>query len=444
VPASGLEEVSRRALDVLARNRRGDWTCPSSALYPHQWLWDSCFIAIGLARSDPARAAGELRALLRGQWSNGFLPHMIFSPDVPDIGSRRIWQSTRHPEAPRDHHTSCITQPPLAAVAAWHVAQALPPEERELFLTELLPRLVAYHEWLYRERDPHRHGLVTLIHPWECGLDTTPPWMRELRRLPQPWWMRIVTRLRLTRLVRFVRRDTRFVPAAERVSEDDGLRMLVLAHRARRYGFRLDRLPVRTSVLIEDLAFNAMLAVSNRALLDIAAAVGQSVDDDLAERFGATERAIDELWDDGEGQYFSRHAVTGAPIRLSTVATFLPLWAGVASAAQAERLVARLRDPQRFWPVEPVPSVPADAPHFDPTRYWKGPTWVNMNWAIVQGLRAYGEDALAEELRRRTVDLVARAGCSEYFSPLDGEGLGADDFSWTAALALDLLGPPPG
>ena len=45
-------ELARRAQEVLDRNRRGDWTCPSASLYPHQWLWDSCFVAIGLARVD--------------------------------------------------------------------------------------------------------------------------------------------------------------------------------------------------------------------------------------------------------------------------------------------------------------------------------------------------------------------------------------------------------
>ena len=79
--ASGAN-LARRAQDVLERNRRGAWTCPARGIYPHQWLWDSCFIAIGLARYDPERAAGELRALFRAQWANGMLPHMIFAADV--------------------------------------------------------------------------------------------------------------------------------------------------------------------------------------------------------------------------------------------------------------------------------------------------------------------------------------------------------------------------
>jgi len=46
--SAGRLEVGAR--EVLDRNRRGSWTCPSTALYPHQWLWDSCFIALGVAR----------------------------------------------------------------------------------------------------------------------------------------------------------------------------------------------------------------------------------------------------------------------------------------------------------------------------------------------------------------------------------------------------------
>jgi hypothetical protein len=55
------------------------------------------------------------------------LPSMIFSEDVRDVGSRRIWQSRKHLDAPHDVTTSCITQPPLPAFAVWYVAQRLQP-----------------------------------------------------------------------------------------------------------------------------------------------------------------------------------------------------------------------------------------------------------------------------------------------------------------------------
>ena len=157
-----LSALARRARAVLDRNRRGDWTCPSGTIYPHQWLWDSSFVAIGLARDDPARGAAELRSLFRGQWSNGMLPHMVFADGVEDVGSERIWRFRENPLAPRDVATSCITQPPVPAIAAERVAAALPAPERSAFVAEVVPKLVAHHSWLYRERDPDGTGLVTL------------------------------------------------------------------------------------------------------------------------------------------------------------------------------------------------------------------------------------------------------------------------------------------
>jgi mannosylglycerate hydrolase len=439
VRAIDAARLARRAQEVLDRNNRGSWTCPSAALYPHQWLWDSCFVAIGLAKTDPARAAGELLALFRGQWSNGMLPHMIFAEDVADVGSTRIWESRSNPLAPRDVATSCITQPPVTAIAVWRVAQALRADARAAFLTELFGKLVAYHEWLYRERDPNHRGLVTLIHPWECGLDTTPPWMHALARMPLPWWARAATRLHLAHLLRFLRNDTKFVPSVQRPTDSEGLGMLVLARHIKQHGFELRRLEPDQSVLVEDLAFNSILAAANRALASIAGEVGQRLSPELETNIARTEAAIEHLWDGQSGQYFSHNAATNEPIRLSTIATFLPLFAGVSAPERAERLIARLRGASGFWPRFPVPTVPTDVPEFREEAYWKGPTWINMNWMIIDALVSFDEHGIADELIHRTLDLVDRAGCFEYFSPLTGRGYGASEFSWTAALVLDLL-----
>jgi glycogen debranching enzyme len=439
MPDHPYADLVRRAQAVLERNRRGAYTCPSVKLYPHQWLWDSCFTAIGIARYDPPRAAGELRSLFRGQWANGMVPHMIFAEGTRDIGSARVWQSHRHPDAPRDVATSCITQPPLLAIAVERVARALAEPERTAFLRELLPKVVAHHEWLFRERVLDGGALVTLIHPWECGLDSTPPWMHALREWPMPWWLRTAERLRLARILRSLRYDTRYLPETERASDDDGLRMLAVAVHAKQFGFELRRMPRDGSVLVEDVAFNALLAAADRSLAAIAGDVGTTLPNDLVQAAARHRAALEDLWDDATGQYCSRHAVTGAPLTQPTVATFLPLWAGTASPERVEHMRRALRDPDAYAPAFPVPSVPVDAPEFQESRYWRGPTWVNTNWAVVEGLREAGETDLADDLRRRTVELVARSGFSEYFSPLTGEGYGADEFSWTAALTIELI-----
>jgi glycogen debranching enzyme len=72
-------------------------------------------------------------------------------------------------------------------------------------------------------------------------------------------------------------------------------------------------------------------------------------------------------------------------------------------------------------------------------RYWQGPTWINTNWLIIDGLRRYGFDDHADVLTEMTLELVRLHGFNEYFNPLDGTPLGATNFSWSAALAIDLI-----
>jgi hypothetical protein len=44
---SDFQLYLKKARAVLEKNWMGDYTRPSSLLYPHQWSWDSGFIAIG-------------------------------------------------------------------------------------------------------------------------------------------------------------------------------------------------------------------------------------------------------------------------------------------------------------------------------------------------------------------------------------------------------------
>jgi glycogen debranching enzyme len=117
----------------------------------------------------------------------------------------------------------------------------------------------------------------------------------------------------------------------------------------------------------------------------------------------------------------------------------MPLYSGAISKERAARLVDILKKRRRFALDWPIPSVPLSSPYFDAYKYWQGPTWINTNWLVIQGLKRYGYDDLAELLTNRSIELVSKSGPSEYFSPLNGDPAGAENFSWTAALTIDLI-----
>ena len=60
------DNLLAQATAVLEQNDRGDYTQPAAGLYPHQWLWDSCFTAIGLAHLDASGSERARKAFFAG------------------------------------------------------------------------------------------------------------------------------------------------------------------------------------------------------------------------------------------------------------------------------------------------------------------------------------------------------------------------------------------
>ncbi len=425
--------------EVLDKNRRNDYTMPADSFYPHQWLWDSCFIAIGLAEYDIPRAQAELRSLLRGQWSNGMLPNIIFADEDSHKRDRSIWQSWRNAYAPDNLSTSGITQPPMLAEAVVRIGQKLKNIERRSWYQDMYPSLLAYHEWLYRERDPHNEGLVLLIHPWESGLDNSPPWIEQLHMHSKPTWVSIVEKLKLDKTVVLFRRDTKHVPPGQRVSSIDALLYFTIIQRLKRKNWDIERILSRSHFSVQDLTFNCILIRANVHLQTIAKTIGHQLPEELIDNMKKTETALDNLWDGFYKQYYSRTFITHKLIKEPSLATLMPLYAGTIDTERADELVRLLKSPKQFAAKYPVPSVPMNSSWYKELGYWQGPTWLNTNWLIADGLERYGYTGEAEHIRKSSVTLVDKKGPYEYFSAQNGASGGAKNFSWTAALTIEMI-----
>jgi hypothetical protein len=119
-----------------------------------------------------------------------------------------------------------------------------------------------------------------------------------------------------------------------------------------------------------------------------------------------------------------------------------PTAEALVEAGQAAAMLARYR--RRCFGCRMLPSAPPDQAGFDPARYWRGPVWISTNWLIARGLDALGLHGEAAALAGETLGLARASGLREYYHALTGEGLGGSDFSWSAALVIDLLRRPAG
>ena len=429
-----------RAAAVLHGNDAGAWTKASPHLYPHQWSWDSAFIAIGWAHLDVRRAIRELEQLFAAQWSTGLVPHIVFraGPDQPYFPGPEWWDCAVSPAAPpAPIQTTGICQPPVHALALRRIWQLTPKAQRpeiQARLKALYPRVVRWHRYLATGRDPEASGLVTAYHPWE-GTDNSPRWDHALGRIE------VATPGPYTRL------DTATIgDPSQRPTDWDYDRYLWLVGLLRKYRYDDAEIHRHYPFLIKDVFFSAVLVAANAALLALADVADASADDrdQLARWLDRGRSGLAGCYDAESGLCVDYDVRNAERIRMRTFAGFAPLFARTTDARQA---AAQLRvldsgdfcgNPGFRWRL--LPSTSPAEPAFQPHNYWRGPVWPIIDWLLWQSLSELGHSGRADELRRDSLGQIAGAGdFAEYFDPFTGDALGSPQQSWTAAVTLDWL-----
>jgi hypothetical protein len=291
---------------------------------------------------------------------------------------------------------------------------------------------VAQQRYLASRRDATGYGLASVVHPWESGLDNSPSWDEAMSAVPvDPDVLR-----------RHQRRDLNVASAQHRPTDDDYARFIAIAEAYRDGGYQDTDLVERQPFVVECPGFNAINAAAEVALAQIAEAVGEDPVPHRERAARITGALVDRLYNPDTGMFHARDARTGKLSGAHCINGLIPLILPDLPASAVAALLAEACSP-RFGLSQPlalpVPSYDRTAPDFDRLRYWRGPIWINMNWLVWRGLRAHGQETIADTLRAGMLRLIARSGCFEYFDPVNGAGIGSPEFSWTAALAIDLL-----
>jgi glycogen debranching enzyme len=394
-----LPQIVANATSVLRSNwregRRRDgtpyaFTCPAPRKYVHQWYWDSCFNAISWRRIDPERAREELRTLARAMSPDGLVPHTIF------WAGRARWR--RAPmyatESPFGSLATAHTQTPVLALA-WELVA----DGDQDFVREGLAPLERHYDWLDRERDPDRDGLISILFPDESGLDDSPKYDSVFG------WM---------------------------AHWSPGYFWLVERHRRARYSAR--PFLERSDHHVEDVMVNVVYALSLRALHRMSGAPR------FLARAERTEAALlERCWDERRGLFFDLAGRRERRIEVSTWSALAPIaLAGLPDDVRRRLIEEHLLDPRRYRAPVGIPSVSMEEPSFragfDRFRCWRGPSWVNTAWLLVPPLRELGYAGAAERIVASLGGAVAREGFREYYNPLTGRGLGARDFGWSTLL----------
>lgn len=432
------EDLQIEAQKILDGNaQEGGFTIPSKGLYPFQWKWDSGFIAIGLAHYDMKRAQQEISSLLDAQWENGFIPHIVFHNESDSyFPGPDFHQSFLHPLASKKHKTTGLTQPPVLGFVLEKMLEISKNASSVMsFIKTHIDKVYENHRYFYTNRDVHNEGLVYIYHNWESGTDNSPVWDEIWETVDAPQYT-------------FQRKDTTHVDASQRPSDKEYNLYVHVIEIAKKYQYDDQKIAALSPFLVQDPLFNAMLIRSNEALINLYKRIGgnQEKIDYLMHCQEKSKISFNEkLFDTDLNAYIYFDLRNNKSIRHITSSSFTPLYAGIPSKDRAERVVQVLLD--RFGGEDQYLCASFDPTSelYNPKKYWRGPIWMNLNWLLYQGLKRYEYEALAERVKNESIELISSSGFKEYFDArktiqeASGRGYGGDNFSWSAALFIDLL-----
>ena len=344
--------------------------------------WDCFFGALLTSLEDEAQTSAGIRAILSSQTDTGVVPNMTSGKGIsPDR-----------------------SQPPVGSYVVWKVYQRR--QDRAL-LEWAYPRLKKWHEWWLSDRgdgQPWRDGNRDGLLEWGSDRGAAGP-LGERGNLQAAKW---------------------------ESGMDDSPQFDDATYDPHTYTLNL-----------ADVGLNSLYTLDAECLAKIAALLGKDEDSRkfAAEYEHMKQLVREKLWNEKDGIYENRFWDGHFSRRLSTT-NFYPLFAGIATPQQADRMIREhLLNPQEFWGKYVAPTIARNDPAFPDQFYWRGAIWGPTNYMLYEGINRYRADAVAREYAQKSYDLFmddwrSNQHDNEQYNSWGGTGGGDTHYTWGALLCL--------
>ena len=414
-----MSNLINKAQKTLLGNRRKGYTLPTNnKLYPAQWNWDSAFIALGYSYFNLNYAIKEITTLLDGQWKDGMVPHILFhNPNTNYYPNYTAWNCGNK------IRSSGITQPPiLATILKLILDKNKISNKQTKEIKKIVKKIIRFHEWFIKFRDPKKTGLVSILHPWESGYDNSPIWDEPMAKVT------------IEKNLKYKRADNKLIKPDQRPLNIDYDRYVSIKNNLRKKKYNPKEIFKSSLFNVVDVGFNSLFLKANKDLIQISNKFNIETPK-ISNYVKVTEKNILKLYDKKKGIFFSKDIRNNKKIYIPSITNYFILFADLDNDFINNRLIKNLKNHNKndkyfFSSIKPSHNS------FEEKRYWRGPVWINCNWFIYQGLK--NKDLkFSNYVKKKTIKLLEKSKFYEYFSCKNGQPMGAKNFSWSASLYLD-------
>ncbi|ETW08844.1 hypothetical protein H310_01348 [Aphanomyces invadans] len=305
-----LDEIVKAAFAVLKANfdDQMNATAPGPQEdigFQHINSRDALLAAQALAHHDFTHATVQFKSLLSHQWSNGFMPDLIYGPSVGASLSwlptnktfypgPAFWSVARPSDSRTNSSTSGILAPPMHAETAMRIFYLAPLDtsmstpvythEAMGFLCDVFPSLYKFHAYLLASRQATNTSLLSLRHPWESMAAINPGLKEALAPVKNAAdFAQVISRLQVPKVTAqaFADQAAVFYPGAssDEIVQDIYHPILYLAtcFVDQRYNESAMKSKCAAAFNAIDVEFNTVFLRSAEALVDMAKLLYQPV-----------------------------------------------------------------------------------------------------------------------------------------------------------------------
>lgn len=303
------------------------------------------------------------------------------------------------------------------------------------FLKEMYPKLVAYHNWWYTNRDYNKNGIAeygSMVSDAHWQKDDKDQIIKDKNGQPKVDDDAVIE---AAAWESGMDNATRF--DKEGVGKGDvGVKVFENKNKGKVVGYSINQ---------ESVDLNAYLYAEKGYLASIAEELGKKEDyKNYQKEAKKLKKYIQEnMFDEKTGFFYDLQInEDGSKTKLLVnrgkgTEGWLPLWAKVATKEQAAAVKKNMMNQEMFNTFMPFPTASKDNEKFAATKYWRGPVWLDQALFGVEALQNYDYTKEAKEMTQKLFlhaeGLMGEGPIHENYDPLTGKGLSTKNFSWSAA-----------
>lgn len=416
------------------------------------WAWDSWKQVVATTYFNEELAKDNVRALfdyqissddaVRPQDAGAIIDCIFYNQNADRGGDGGNWNERN-------------SKP---ALAAWAVENVYRQTGDKDFLKEMYPKLVAYHNWWYTNRDIDKNGIAEyggMVH--ETCYDWRNYEYEEDKHYKVGQKVEGFGIINENGFILDANGERVVCPEAgiEAAAWESGMDNATRFDREGSgkddkgieiYTVRNDQHdPIGYVINQESVDLNAYLYAEKGFLKSIAEELGYNDD---VEKYTAEAKYLqtyinEEMYDEETGFYYDVQTnEDGSEKKLLVnrgkgTEGWIPLWAKAATKDQAAKVVESMTDRNKFNTYVPFPTASKDNEKYDPNRYWRGPVWLDQALYAVEALQNYGYNEEAKDATIKLFDhaqgLLGTGPIHENYNPETGAGLHTKNFSWSAS-----------